>query len=65
MTSQQIKTKIAELDSWLIEHPSHQDVFHVLEQKRDLNNQLLEVEPPRTFERDTFDISEQKIQNNG
>ena len=64
MNPQQIRTKISELDSWLTEHPSHQDVFLVLEQKRDLAKELLEQEPPRTYERDTFDITEQNIQGN-
>jgi hypothetical protein len=64
MNPQQIRTKISELDSWLTENPSHPDAYQVLEQKRDLAKQLLEQEPPRTYERDTFDITEQKIHDN-
>jgi hypothetical protein len=44
MTQQEIKVKIAELDDWLTEHPTHQDVFLVLEQKRNLAKQLLKQE---------------------
>ena len=64
MNPQQIRTKISELDSWLTENPTHQDVSLILQQKRDLAKELLEQEPPRTFERDTFDFRNQNLQPN-
>lgn len=42
MNPQQIKIKIQELDAWLTEHPTHQDVSQVLHQKRELLNELVE-----------------------
>ncbi|WP_395075342.1 hypothetical protein [Flavobacterium sp.] len=44
MTQQEINTKIAELDIWLTENPTHNDLSQVLIMKREYENQLKEHE---------------------
>ncbi len=41
-TKTQIENKIKELDFWLTHNPNHYDYVKVLNQKRDLEKQLLE-----------------------
>lgn len=54
MTPQQRQNKIADLEQWLKDNPNHPDRTTV---ETDLRK-LQEVNTPRAYERDTFDLRE-------
>ena len=65
MTSQQIKTKITELEQWLTDnHPEHCARPQIEADLRNAKQELLEQEPPRTYEQDTFCFRDYKIYHN-
>ena len=59
MTPQQVTTKIAELELWLMENP-HNENRTIIES--DLRK-LKESQENRTYERDTFDLSNYNLYN--
>lgn len=59
MAIEKIKTRIAELESWLkSNHPEHIAVESIQFDLRKAKQELAELENSRTYERDTFDIRE-------
>jgi hypothetical protein len=59
MTPQQTKNKIAELEQWLRDNPSHHPNRPLIES--DLRK-LEEEQVSRTYERDTFDLLNHNFQ---
>jgi hypothetical protein len=60
MTPQQRQNKIAELEQWLQDNPSHHPNRPLIE--TDLRK-LREESTPRTYERDTFDLRNHNFQS--
>jgi hypothetical protein len=60
MTPQHRKNKIAELEQWLQDNPSHHPNRSLIE--ADLRK-LKEEQTGRTYERDTFDLRDHNFQN--
>lgn len=59
MPTEKLKTRIAELESWLkFNHSEHLGVSTIQADLRKAKQELAELENPRTYERDTFDIRE-------
>ena len=59
MEKEKLKTRIAQLESWLSDiHPEHMGVASIQADLRKAKQELAELENPRTYERDTFDIRE-------
>ena len=57
MAIEKLKTRIAELESWLkFNHSEHLGVSTIQADLRKAIQELEELENPRTYERDTFDI---------
>lgn len=57
MEKEKLKTRIAELESWLkFNHSEHLGVSTIQADLRKAIQELAELENPRTYERDTFDI---------
>jgi len=62
MATEKLKTRIAELEFWLLDnHPEHIAVETIHADLRKAKQELEELENPRTYERDTFDIREHDI----
>ncbi|HGE5774601.1 TPA: hypothetical protein ACGGHC_001414 [Flavobacterium psychrophilum] len=64
MILQKIRTKINQLEQSLIHNPNNPERAAIETDLRKLKQELQEQESTRTFERDTFDISEQKLHKN-
>lgn len=57
MAIEKLKTRIAELESWLkFNHAEHLGVATIQADLRKAREELAELENERPFERDTFDI---------
>ena len=57
MAIEKLKTRIAELESWLkFNHSEHLGVATIQADLRKAKEELAELENQRPFERDTFDI---------
>ena len=64
MNFQSLTTKIAELEQWLTEHhPEDQQRPLIDADLRRLRQELHDLENPRTYERDTFDLSNHNFHN--
>lgn len=59
MTPQQTKNKIAELEQWLRDNPSHPNRTTIETDLRRLNEQAC----GRTYERDTYDLRNHNFHN--
>jgi hypothetical protein len=60
-TKQQLENKRAELEQWLRDNPTHPNAVEVRQNLNLVVKDIIGFEHPRTFERDTFDITDVEI----
>lgn len=63
-TETELQTKINELESWLkFNHAEHLAVAEIQADLRKAKQELAELQTPRTYEQDTFNIQDHDFNN--
>lgn len=60
-TKIQLENKRAELEQWLRDNPTHPNAVEVRQNLNLVIKEIIGFESPRTFERDTYDITDVEI----